>query len=1327
MYGDVCDNCPEAANNQQIDSDGDGHGDTCDNCSDNANPGQEDADEDGYGDICDNCPDILNDQKDDDEDGYGDKCDNCPNTANPDQENSDDDKYGDACDNCSLITNPEQLDPDEDGFGNLCDNCPSKANPDQKDIDENGEGDGIGDACDNCPNHLNPDQKDIDVAPDKGDGIGDVCDNCPNKLNGEQKNIDNDKRGDVCDNCKFTPNSDQTPSAVNQEVGLACEIKLDVWLDRAGDENGDFKHANSSYIPEEPSNTNGALVLLEETLRPAPFPAIMARFKGDIREIGPYCMLYMGDNAIKRYNACSHEDGGSSNCIESMYDPGLGGFIDILGNDYNGIPLPQKLDLRCKTYSRQSTQGPDIEIADHAHISKHKPSADMKGKLVPLYREELPLAETIEHVYPSAKIELEIEGLSKYTKESCFVALQTDNEFDPLYVVESFAPEDYFESQFPISVEFRIPWEETAEMFTEVVLYCGEKSHWEANDTETPDYYPLSDIEYEQYEKGEQVNRAEATHRRIAAVELVYEYDPAKPSFKIETELNPAQGERAATEEPAIYIDEWIPESKKISFKAANISRRVWESIVDPTKKDGTLYLETRPILNHNWMGRVENNGGGLRFTAEGNMYAFFDFGIYKSDQGNQGQLHTQLDKHEDAWPSLSDADVQSRKQFIPVTYSISNAGYPNYDIEKGVLTFDINVGTGLDLPDTGTFQKPAIMEHFNNSNGDLRIDEAEVPQVGLRYALDFEDSPHEELNKLAAISNMFALGHSDSASEDTQTCLASSPVEEFWRAPLNPIHLVGPHVKELHKAIMEPNHKITDNHLVTLQEMGIVDEWAPVVGILSHPTTEPRPVVARAYTVQLGPKTLILWDGESWRMDLEWYGKRAGDQFFVIGSLDTVEVSIETIAPIVKDATKNQITAQNEAFFTAIGEAAKYAIPVYGTILSLKEDGFTLENIASGIADCALVGKVMCGGAKFVTRLAANGSRVVSRTDAVLDTLDTAADFTSAFGATLQLGNYLYKFGSGTATAGDSGETSLAILELLLFRRIVADTSKDLIKKLDRRSRSVEDIGEAASINRIDGTVDYPTSVRRHVEHCPGECEPFDHNWHHRPHVPPRFTREEYEAALSAAGDDVESQYSALIDFLHSKNVPVDISSSNFADIQQYAKKNMHELLRITASDMADPTKAEKAYSTIQAYWRKKTGESPVFDPVSGRVQIPPMYYWDGGELIPTSHEFKRLMVLSVQEETLHSIQTGGYISSTLRSTPKISPNRHQCINEMETVIGDEGTRHEIDYMLYRLERKDISSDELEWLFRNHPMRKEFYKWASKNYSRVLPTLDDN
>src|SRR5439155_24388033 len=132
-----------------------------------ASAGGRDTDADGVagglGVGCDDCPNIADPQQTDtDGDGVGDACDNCPLVYNPDQADRDGDGSGDACDDCA----PGDADTDGDGVCDARDNCPTVPNPDQADSDH----DGIGDACDNCPTQPNPGQEDRD-----GDGIADAC------------------------------------------------------------------------------------------------------------------------------------------------------------------------------------------------------------------------------------------------------------------------------------------------------------------------------------------------------------------------------------------------------------------------------------------------------------------------------------------------------------------------------------------------------------------------------------------------------------------------------------------------------------------------------------------------------------------------------------------------------------------------------------------------------------------------------------------------------------------------------------------------------------------------------------------------------------------------------------------------------------------------------------------------------------------------------------------------------------------------------------------------------------------------------------------------
>lgn len=115
---------PSCGNQHPNDRDGDGVSNQDDNCPDAANADQSDTDQDGVGDACDG---------DRDGDGFDNDEDNCPDAHN-DQRNSDWDDLGDACD----------PDRDGDGFDNDQDNCPDAYNEGQSDLDH----DGVGDACD---------------------------------------------------------------------------------------------------------------------------------------------------------------------------------------------------------------------------------------------------------------------------------------------------------------------------------------------------------------------------------------------------------------------------------------------------------------------------------------------------------------------------------------------------------------------------------------------------------------------------------------------------------------------------------------------------------------------------------------------------------------------------------------------------------------------------------------------------------------------------------------------------------------------------------------------------------------------------------------------------------------------------------------------------------------------------------------------------------------------------------------------------------------------------------------------------------------------------
>ena len=83
---------------------------------------QLDCNDNGIGDVCDGCPDLADsDEPDTDGDLVSDACDVCILIPDPNQLDRDGDGHGDACDNCPAEPNPDQADKDQDGFGDVCD------------------------------------------------------------------------------------------------------------------------------------------------------------------------------------------------------------------------------------------------------------------------------------------------------------------------------------------------------------------------------------------------------------------------------------------------------------------------------------------------------------------------------------------------------------------------------------------------------------------------------------------------------------------------------------------------------------------------------------------------------------------------------------------------------------------------------------------------------------------------------------------------------------------------------------------------------------------------------------------------------------------------------------------------------------------------------------------------------------------------------------------------------------------------------------------------------------------------------------------------------
>jgi len=227
-----------------------------------------DADMDGVCDTADNCINAPNrNQTDTDDDLRGDACDTCPADAENDGDN--DTICGDL-DNCKFAANPSQLDRDNDGMGNECDGDddadgqidtldPAPLNPDQC-------GDSDSDTCDDCTigtDDLGPlvdrtpsnDGPDFDTdgscnagdPDDDNDGRNDVVDRCPLGETGWLSSGNTDNDGDGCRDAATEDPDDDNDGL--EDLADPMPRNPDVCGDSDGDTCDDCAVGSDNYGP----------------------------------------------------------------------------------------------------------------------------------------------------------------------------------------------------------------------------------------------------------------------------------------------------------------------------------------------------------------------------------------------------------------------------------------------------------------------------------------------------------------------------------------------------------------------------------------------------------------------------------------------------------------------------------------------------------------------------------------------------------------------------------------------------------------------------------------------------------------------------------------------------------------------------------------------------------------------------------------------------------------------------------------------------------------------------------------------------------------------